>query len=112
MRLETLPAERLAAERDDWVLKSDYGCEGDEVFVGADVDDATWRDVLNQARPGRWVAQRRFAPRPGRAAVINHGVYIVAGRAAGILTRLSPAKTDPCARTVATLIASDPEGES
>jgi glutathionylspermidine synthase len=112
LRLETLPVERLAAERDDWVLKSDYGCEGDEVFVGADVDDATWREVLIQARPGRWVAQRRFAPRPGRAAVVNHGVYIVAGRAAGILTRLSPGKTDPRARTVATLIGSEREGAS
>ena len=33
---------RLVAARADWVLKSDYGCEGAEVVIGADVDDAAW----------------------------------------------------------------------
>jgi hypothetical protein len=106
-RLETLAVEQLAGERDAWVLKSDYGCEGEEVFVGAELDDETWREALAQARPGRWVAQRRFVPRPGREAVVNHGVYVIAGRACGILTRLSPEKTDLHARTAATLVESD-----
>jgi hypothetical protein len=102
-RLETLPVERL--DREAWVLKSDYGCEGDEVLLGAELDDSEWREALAEAVPGRWVAQRRFVPRPGRAAVVNHGVYVVAGQAAGLLTRLSDGKTDACARTVATLVA-------
>lgn len=101
-RLETLDAGALA--REDWVLKSDYGCEGDEVVVGAEVDDATWAQALALARPGRWVAQRRFVPRAGRARVVNHGVYLVAGRAAGLLTRLSDGPTDVTARTAPTLV--------
>jgi len=104
VRLEALDPAALAATRSDWVLKSDYGCEGDEVVVGAEVDDTTWGQSLALARPGRWVAQRRFVPRPGRAPVVNHGVYLVAGRAAGILTRLSDRATDVTARTVATLV--------
>jgi len=101
-RLETLDARELA--REDWVLKSDYGCEGDEVVVGAEVDDATWAQALALARPGRWVAQRRFVPAAGRARVVNHGVYLVAGRAAGLLTRLSDGATDVTARTAPTLV--------
>lgn len=104
-RLETLGRAALAGERDGWVLKSDYGCEGEEVLVGAELDDETWQEALAQARPGRWVAQRRFTPRPGRVAVVNHGVYVIAGRASGILTRLSSGKTDVHARTAATLVA-------
>src|SRR5262249_58596289 len=101
-RLETLAPAALA--RADWVLKSDYGCEGDEVLVGAEVDDATWAQALALARPGRWVAQRRFEPRPGRARVVNHGVYLVAGAAAGLLTRLSDGPTDVTARMAPTLV--------
>ena len=56
-------ARRAAPARADWVLKSDYGCEGAEVVIGADVDDAAWADALRHARPGRWVAQRYFAAR-------------------------------------------------
>src|SRR5204862_6321093 len=56
-RLEALPPLALAA-RADWVLKSDYGCEGTEVVIGADVDDLVWADALQHARRGRWVAQR------------------------------------------------------
>ena len=33
-RLEALHKEQLAAQKDDWVLKSDYGAEGDEVVIG------------------------------------------------------------------------------
>jgi hypothetical protein len=102
--LEALDPAALVARRADWVLKSDYGCEGEEVIVGAEVDAALWAETLAQARPGRWVAQRRFVPRPGRAPVVNHGVYLVAGRAAGLLTRLSDGPTDGAARTAATLV--------
>jgi hypothetical protein len=35
---------------------------------------------------------------------VNHGVYLVAGRASGILTRLSSGATDVTARTAATLV--------
>ena len=89
-RLESLPLAALAA-RADWVLKSDYGCEGAEVIIGADVDEATWADALLHARAGRWIAQRCFAARrdvDGRC--VNVGVYVVGGEAAGYFSRVAP----------------------
>jgi glutathionylspermidine synthase len=105
-RLETMDLDRLRRERMDWVLKSDYGCEGDEVLVGAEATAELWDESLRLAIPGRWIAQRRFqavTDELGRAA--NHGVYVVAGEPAGIYTRLSAGATDPTALSVATLVA-------
>ncbi len=66
-----------------WVLKSDYGCEGEEVVIGAETTPAAWADALADALPNRWIAQRRFEPlRDRRGRSINYGVYLVGGRAA------------------------------
>ena len=106
-RLERLPRERLRAEKADWVLKSDYGCEGEEVVMGAETPADEWARVLDDVIPARWIAQRRFiahADRGGRVA--NYGVYLVGGRAAGIFTRLQAGRTDRtaiCAPTVVSL---------
>jgi len=35
------------------VIKSDYGCEGDEVVIGANVPTGVWKDSLEMAVPGR-----------------------------------------------------------
>jgi glutathionylspermidine synthase len=95
VRLETLPRSRLAAEREEWVLKSDYGCEGDEVVIGGDTPPDRWEAALDAALPGRWVAQRHFrAQRSPDGSVLNHGVFLVAGEAAGLYARLSPGGTD------------------
>jgi len=103
-RLETLDASRLAAERDAWVLKSDYGCEGDEVAIGRACDDDEWRESLARAVPGRWIAQRFFeAEREVDGAVVNHGVYLVGGEACGFYSRAQIGATDVRARSVATL---------
>jgi len=94
-RLESVDRALLLAEREEWVLKSDYGCEGDEVVIGAEVDPATWAEALDNAMPGRFVAQRRFeALRDGSGAIANHGVYLIGGKASGIYTRLSAGATD------------------
>jgi glutathionylspermidine synthase len=94
-RLESLDRALLLAERGEWVLKSDYGCEGDEVVIGRETDAATWSDALDKAVPGRWIAQRYFAAlRDGAGAVANHGVYLIAGKASGLYTRLSTGGTD------------------
>ncbi len=103
-RLETLTPTELAA-RADWVLKSDYGCEGAEVVIGADVDEATFRDAVAHARRGRWVAQRWFAARrDGDGRATNVGVYVVGGEASGYFSRVHRGATDYHATTVATLI--------
>jgi glutathionylspermidine synthase len=104
VRLESLLPSTVAA-RADWVLKSDYGCEGAEVIIGADVDDAIWADALAHARRGRWIAQRHFAAHrdaDGRCA--NVGVYVVGGEASGFFSRVHRGATDYHATTVATLV--------
>jgi hypothetical protein len=102
VRLEAADRDALSREREGWVLKSDYGCEGEEVIVGAEVEPAVWRDALTLALPRRWVAQRRFEPRRDAAGeAVNYGVYLVAGRTAGLYARRSARATDRTAVNVA-----------
>ena len=103
-RLEALAVPRLREEQALWVLKSDYGCEGEEVVIGAETTPASWADALADVLPTRWIAQRRFQPFRDRAGQsINYGVYLVGGRAAGLFTRLQSGGTDrraTCAPTI------------
>jgi glutathionylspermidine synthase len=104
-RLELLDPEQLVAERADWVLKSDYGCEGDEVIIGRHVDPQTWNASLIHAVPGRWIAQRYFAAIEGpEGESVNHGVFLVAGEAAGLYARVQRGPTDVHAESAPALI--------
>lgn len=108
-RLETLHPARLLAEREAWVLKSDYGAEGEEVIVGRETDAATWEASLAHARPGRWIAQRWFEalpdPRPAAAGhALNYGVFVVAGEGAGLYLRREAGATDDRAVSVPVLV--------
>jgi len=104
-RLERLPKERLRDERDGWVLKSDYGCEGEEVVIGRNTSPSEWASALDDARPGRWIAQHRFDPLAARrGGHANHGVYVIGGRAAGLFTRLHRDATDRHAICAPTLV--------
>jgi glutathionylspermidine synthase len=108
-RLETLHPERLRAVREGWVLKSDYGAEGDEVVIGRETDEATWAASLAHARPGRWVAQRWFEarPLPGRAGAgqpLNFGVFVAGGEACGLYVRRQAGATDDHAVSVPVLV--------
>ncbi|MFZ9889034.1 MAG: glutathionylspermidine synthase family protein [Myxococcota bacterium] len=94
-RLDVTDRDMLRRERAQWVLKSDYGCEGDEVIVGAYVSDEQWQRALEAALPGVWCVQRffRISPITGPDAapwLPNYGVYLVGGHAAGLFVRLSP----------------------
>jgi hypothetical protein len=107
-RLEALHADALA-ERASWVLKSDYGCEGTEVVIGADCAPEEWAQALARARPGRWIAQRRFLPRADAdGTVVNHGVYVVGGVAAGYFSRVHRGATDYAALAAPTFIEEPP----
>jgi hypothetical protein len=87
------------------VLKSDYGCEGDEVVIGTETAPEVWEASLEAAVPGRWVAQRHFqAVRGPGGAVANHGIYLVAGEASGVYTRLSVSGTDRHALSAPVLV--------
>jgi glutathionylspermidine synthase len=103
-RLEKLSPDELRC-KDEWVLKSDYGCEGTEVIVGAETSDEVWRQSLAHAIPRRWIAQRYFrALADEEGAVVNHGVYVVGGVASGYLSRVHRGATDCHALTAPTLI--------
>jgi glutathionylspermidine synthase len=103
-RLDRVPSERLI-EKDLWVLKSDYGCEGSEVIIGRHVTAEEWTDSLKHAIPPRWVAQRYFQPivAPDQTT-INYGVYLIQGRASGFFSRVHEGATDYHALAAPTFI--------
>lgn len=105
-RLEVMHEEQLYAEREDWVLKSDYGAEGDEVVIGRLVPDDIWRKSVEMARPGRWIAQRYFeAVRSPEGEIANLGVFLVGGSAAGVYSRFDKGVTDDHAVSAPTLVS-------
>ncbi|MCL2724458.1 MAG: glutathionylspermidine synthase family protein [Polyangiaceae bacterium] len=104
-RLEAFDREQLEREKAEWVLKSDYGAEGDEVIVGRAVTDEMWRASLAHARKGRWIAQRYFKAHEGpHGESVNHGVFLVAGEACGLYARVQAGPTDDHALSAAVLI--------
>lgn len=89
-RVETIGRERLKSERTRWVLKSDYGCETDEVTLGRLALDAWWHGELDGAVAGRWVVQEAFEVAKdleGREA--NIGIYLIGGTTSGLYIRLA-----------------------
>lgn len=107
-RLEACDFDELRADKDGWVLKSDFGAEGGEVVVGREVSKELFAETLAHARPRRWVAQQAF-----RAAVdadgltTNFGVYLVAGRACGLYLRRQAGPTDDRALSTGVLVETD-----
>jgi glutathionylspermidine synthase len=108
-RLAAMRHEDL--NRDEWVLKSDYGCEGDSVLCGPFVKPSDWQLALATAISEHWIAQRFFEVAPvedgqgGQAALPNYGVYLIGGRAAGFYTRLSQKATNYSSVTAPTFIS-------
>lgn len=108
LRLEGAHPEMLRSRKEDWVLKSDYGAEGEEVVIGALVTQALWEDSLLHARRGRWVAQRWFeAERDAQGRTTNLGVFVVAGEPAGLYARRGEPGTDAASLSVPVLIDPD-----
>lgn len=90
--------------REEWVLKSVYGCEGDEVIIGAAVSDEEWNRCLEMALPEHWIVQQYFEARRHEGRIANYGVYLLGGTASGIYTRLSIGATDGTSLSAATLV--------
>jgi len=108
-RLETLDALTLRANREAWVLKSDYGCEGEETVVGKETAPEIWEQSLVEAVPGRWIAQRYFeSRRDAEGNACNLGVYVIGGAACGVYGRVSKGPTDGRALSVAVRIGKEP----
>ena len=73
-RMSQIPLETLQNERDRWVLKSAYGCEGEETICGPFVSEVEWRLTLDYALPKYWVCQRFFtAATESDGTVPNYG---------------------------------------
>lgn len=105
-RFETFDRGRLLADRTAWVLKSDYGCEGDETLVGSFTSDADWVTAVENAVPRRWIVQRAFTPRlDAQDRNCNYGVYLIAGAASGMYGRLSVGPTTTTALSTAIRIS-------
>ena len=114
-RLDDVGREKIRDEKDLWVLKSDFGCEGDEVTVGPNVTQEYWESCVMHAMPHIWIVQRHFDVRPvtldDRSAkgkyLPNYGVYLIAGQPAGLMVRLAPENitTGYDARVVPTFIS-------
>jgi len=105
VRLEAMHPEQLSVERELWVLKSDYGCEGDEVIVGKLATQAEWDECLAKAIPERWIAQRYFETLlEADGTAVNHGIYVVAGEASGIYARVSRGPTSLDALSVPVVV--------
>jgi hypothetical protein len=96
--LESMSPDVLRSERPDWVLKSDYGCEGEDVVVGTEVSDDIWNATLVAAPTGDWIAQRRFDPsRTERGDQVNLGVWMMGSMPSGIYARVSRGPTNGAA---------------
>ena len=108
-RLETLHDEQLLAQKDEWVIKSDYGAEGDEVVIGKLSTEREWRTTLRTAKRARFVGQRYFQAKAGpRGEITNYGVFVIGGEAAGLYVREQVGATDERALSVSVRIGSDP----
>ena len=105
VRLKDLDPEQLIEERESWVLKSDFGCEGDEVILGPMATAEAWERMVRNARPDRWIAQEYFVAAAREEGTIpNYGLFLIGGEAGGIFTRFSSASTDYRAVTAPTFI--------
>lgn len=104
-RMTAVSASKLSTEREAWVLKSDYGCEGAETVCGAFVTQEVWDKTIAQAIPEHFVAQRFFhVALDSRNRLPNFGVYVLGGTGGGFFTRLSNRSTQYNAVTAPTFI--------
>lgn len=105
-RLTQMSIDALLAQRQQWVLKSAYGCESEETVCGPFVSRQEWQETVRSALPPWWVCQRFFQVAPeAQGSKCNYGVYLVGGHSAGFYSRLSPEATDSAALTAPTFIA-------
>ena len=104
-RMTSLSLDQLRGEREGWVLKSDYGCEGRETVCGPFVSEDLWQQTINNTLAEHFVAQRFFhveADEEGRLP--NYGVYLFGGSAGGFFTRLAHQSTEYSSVTVPTFV--------
>ena len=106
VRLCDVDIEQIVAEKERWVLKSDFGCEGDEVMIGPLATEERWERIARTAVAERWIAQEYFHAATDTAGRIpNFGLFLIGGESGGIFTRFSATSTDYRALTAPTFVA-------
>jgi glutathionylspermidine synthase len=94
-RLSMMDPLLIADEKDRWVLKSDYGCEGAEVAIGCMTPMDEWKKMLELAIPEKWIVQQYFnAEKDEHGTIDNHGIYLINGRPQGLYMRRSEGVTN------------------
>lgn len=87
----------LETQRQQWVLKQNFGRMGDNVVMGSLVSDTQWSAALNEVRrrPADWVVQRCFDVAPvdftSGPQYPALGAYLINGRFVGYYSRVAPA---------------------
>ena len=105
VRLETMHEEQLRSQKDDVGAQERLRRRRRRGRRRQATDEPTWIASLKHARAGRWIAQRFFSAKTNDAGeVTNFGVYLVAGRAAGIYARVQKGPTDASALSVPILV--------
>jgi glutathionylspermidine synthase len=102
-RFTSMNKEQLLLQKEQWVLKSIYGCEGAEVIIGAFTKPEEWERSINAVEPHQWIVQQFFSIQPQpNGSLPNFGMYLIGGKASGILLRISNANasTDLSSLTV------------
>ncbi len=102
-RFESMQLSVLFQEKERWVLKSIYGCEGAEVIIGAFTKQEEWERSIQALVPNQWIVQEFFLVKPlPDGSLPNFGMYLIGGKATGILLRISNANasTDLSSKTV------------
>jgi len=102
-RFTSMDKEQLLSQKEQWVLKSIYGCEGAEVIIGAFTKPEEWVRSINALQPNQWIVQEFFSIQPQpNGSLPNFGMYLIGGKASGILLRISNANasTDLSSLTV------------
>jgi uncharacterized circularly permuted ATP-grasp superfamily protein len=92
----------LESNREGFVLKPTHGYGGNSVVVGTSVDDKTWRDAVQTASAGGWIAQEKVAIPEEEFPVfdaqgglrfeslkVNTNPFYVGGAEVGAVTRIS-----------------------
>lgn len=109
---ETRDPRRVSHRDPAWILKPALGRVGAGVAIANVTPDRALRAARRSSRrfPRHWIAQRRFdalplsTPEGDRYPCL--GVYVIAGRAAGIYGRLAPRPLiDSAAQDVAVLLS-------
>jgi glutathionylspermidine synthase len=103
VRLSQCDPQLLLTHKNDWVLKSNYGCEGAEVIIGCATEQTVWEASVNEAAAEYWIAQRYFHAAQQDGAVDNFGVFLAGSEPCGIYLRRDTGMTTAASGVVPVL---------